>query len=211
MCNSFGFGGNDSSIIISSEPTGSWKAMPKPGITMAVGNEIDEEDRLREIQQYVQPMQVRRMGRILKASVITSMELLKEYGLERPDAIICCTQLGMLENGEQFMTDIKKYGEDIPKPALFMQSTYNTVASNLAILTGCHGYNITYADSNMDTALMDARMLIEEGVAETVLVGQHDETTDYYRQTVKKLDEIDHVDRGIRKRISSQCYLLYKE
>lgn len=211
LCNSFGFGGNDSSIVISSEPTGSWKDMEKPEVEYITGEEIDEEERLRDVGNFVNPMQARRMGRIMKASVISTMNILEKSGIRHPDAVICCTKLGMLENGEQFIQDIKKNGEDNPKPALFMQSTYNTIASNIAILTGCHGYNITYAEEDVDAALEDAAMLIEEGMAETVLVGKHNETTDYYRQVMYRLDEIDRIDRGVRKRVSSQSYIVRKK
>ena len=64
-------------------------------------------------------------------------------------------------------------------PTPFMQSTFNTIGSHLAIITGCHGYNMTYAHrlGSFPWAMVDALMLLEEGEAQDVLVVAADELT----------------------------------
>lgn len=180
MCNSFGFGGNDSSLIISRKPmAGKNAATQEYEVEIAAESLITDVEQLKESKEFIPPMEARRMGKLLKAATMTSMRALKEAGVTMPDAIITATALGMLENSEKFLDDIVENGESLLKPTLFMQSTHNTIGSAVAIRLGCHGYNITYtqgADS-WKWAMHDAERLIRSGKAESVLVGCHDEST----------------------------------
>jgi 3-oxoacyl-(acyl-carrier-protein) synthase len=102
---------------------------------------------------------------------------LKDAGLEQPDAIIAATSQGMLELSAIFLEDIVENREEQLKPTVFMQCTQNTIASAIAIQTGCHGYNITYSqgDDSSAWAIRDAKMLLRKGEAKTVLVCAFDE------------------------------------
>lgn len=75
-------------------------------------------------------------------------------------------------------------GEANVSPTRFMQSTHNTLGSNVAIRTHSHGYNITYTQGkdSLRWALIDARMLLHSGRCRSVLVGCHDELTPLLRQ-----------------------------
>ena len=181
LCNSFGFGGNDSALIISKDPgpllTSHERGSLKPQV---VGEALIEDiDQLQEIREYISPGEARRMGKLLKAATITSLKALRQAGVERPDAIITATAYGMLETSEKFLLDMLENGEETLSPTLFMQSTHNTSGSSIAIRTKCHGYNVTYTQGkdSLQWALRDARRLIETGKAKTVLVGCHDEAT----------------------------------
>ena len=129
------------------------------------------------------------MGKLMKASLLSSLKALKLAGIDCPDAIITGTSLGCWENTEALLTQIEEEGEVMLKPTNFMQSTHNTIGSNIAIRTGCHGYNITYAqcDDSLEWALRDARRLLMTGRCKTVLVGCHDETTPLYRSLMERL------------------------
>ncbi len=181
LCNSFGFGGNDSALIISKDPgpflTSHERGNLKPQV---VGEALIEDiDQLQEIREYISPGEARRMGKLLKAATVTSLKALRQAGVERPDAIITATAYGMLETSEKFLLDMLENGEETLSPTLFMQSTHNTIGSSIAIRTKCHGYNVTYSQGkdSRQWALRDARRLIETGRAKTVLVGCHDEAT----------------------------------
>ena len=181
LCNSFGFGGNDSALIISKDPgpflTSHERGNLKPQV---VGEAIIEDiDQLQEIREYISPGEARRMGKLLKAATVTSLKALRQAGVESPDAIITATAFGMLETSEKFLLDMLENGEETLSPTLFMQSTHNTIGSSIAIRTKCHGYNVTYTQGkdSLQWALRDARRLIETGKAKTVLVGCHDEAT----------------------------------
>ena len=180
MCNSFGFGGNDSSMIISRYALRDIPATDSGVETETVSESvISGLEQLQDSKDIISPRESRRMGKLLKAATLTSCRALAEAGVDSPDAIITATGLGMIENSELFLEDMCENGESLLKPTLFMQSTHNTIGSSIAIRLGCHGYNVTYshgADS-WAWALRDARRLIQSGCAESVLVGCHDEST----------------------------------
>lgn len=121
----------------------------------------------------------RRMSRLIKMGVCAGMESLEKAGLERPDAIVCATGYGFLADSEKFLRAMIETGGEQMPPTPFMQSTFNTIGSHLAIMTQCHGYNMTYAHraDSFPSAMVDALMLIEEGSAEDVLVVAADELT----------------------------------
>lgn len=179
MCNSFGFGGNDSSLILSKK-----SCVPSHDVFSFEVEQVSESiitnvEQLRECKDLISPMESRRMGKLMKAATLTSLRALKAADVEVPDAIITATAFGMTENSEKFLQDVLENGETLLKPTLFMQSTHNTIGSNIAIRLGCHGYNITYSQGNKSWkwALRDAERLIRTGKANIVLVGCHDEST----------------------------------
>lgn len=181
MCNAFGFGGNDSSMILGSEAgedspgrrSDSWETV------VAAQSIIDEEEQLKDCKAFIPPMESRRMGKLMKAATLTSLRALKAAEVDVPDAIVTATARGMAENSEKFLRSMTEHGEEMLSPTLFMQSTHNTIGSGIAIRLGCHGYNITYSQGkdSWAWALRDAERLIRTGKARTVLVGWHDEST----------------------------------
>lgn len=179
MCNSFGFGGNDSSLILGkNKPVArDCKLADEGKVVIASQCMIDNDEQLPELKEYLSPMETRRMGKMMKACLLSAFNALKEAGLERPDAIIAATAKGMLETSTQFLEEIITNNEELLKPTLFMQSTHNTIASAIAIRTACHGYNITYSqgEESAEWAIRDAKMLLRKGEARTVLVCAFDE------------------------------------
>ena len=203
MCNSFGFGGNDSSLIISSEKycptplhhdktveTTETEVFPMEEIKQVCVT-LDTDTWEQEAKEYISPKEARRMGKLLKAATMTSLKALRTAGIERPDAIITATKYGMLENSERLLTNMTETNEQTPSPTLFMQSTHNTIGSAIAIRLGCHGYNITYTqgDKSMEWAMRDALRLIATNKAKSVLVGFHDEVTPLFLSLLKRMGE----------------------
>ena len=208
LCNSFGFGGNDSSLLLSLDasdnslssflrPFGSKRQSrvlaPLSSIKELARVEITSEDELSEIRDFVKPLEARRMGKLMKASLLSSLKALKQAGIDCPDAIVTGTSLGCWENTEALLTQIEQEGEVMLSPTNFMQSTHNTIGSNVAIRTHCHGYNVTYTqgDDSLEWALRDARRQLQTGRCKTVLVGCHDETTPLYRSLMERLGVTD--------------------
>ena len=208
LCNSFGFGGNDSSLLLSLDasdnslssflrPFGSKRQSrvlaPLSSIKELARVEITSEDELSEIRDFVKPLEARRMGKLMKASLLSSLKALKQAGIDCPDAIVTGTSLGCWENTEALLTQIEQEGEVMLSPTNFMQSTHNTIGSNVAIRTHCHGYNVTYTQGgdSLEWALRDARRQLQTGRCKTVLVGCHDETTPLYRSLMERLGVTD--------------------
>ena len=186
ICNSFGFGGNDSSLLLMRDANphhlSSTTQHPTPEIVADVT--IDSMEQLSDYKEYISPKEGRRMGKLMKAATLTSLMALREANVECPDAIITATANGMLETSEKFLVDMVDNGEETLSPTLFMQSTHNTIGSAIAIRTKCHGYNITYTQGkdSMKWALRDAERLIRMGKAKTVLVGCHDESAPLFQR-----------------------------
>ena len=187
LCNSFGFGGNDSSLVISDLAPHRKSAVSSQQTIVTCGETvITQEDELKALSTYLSPMESRRMCQLMKAAFLTSLRTLETAGTDKPDAVIVATQYGMLGNGKKILDTLNEQGEEGISPTLFMQSTHNTLAGALAIHLGCHGYNITYSqgEDSLLWAVRDAERLIHEGKARTVLVGLHDEMPLYSKSMI---------------------------
>ena len=223
LCNAFGFGGNDSSLLISKVPelvegptkndvasTGSATCYVLSAKQISLQQPLTEAWMQEPIEydvpftrsidpsfkEYVSPIEARRMGKILKRALATSKEALKEAGLDTVDAIITGTGYGCIENTEFFLDALSNEGEQMLKPTYFMQSTHNTISSLVAIQTKNHGYNVTYAHKSIsfDSALQDAWWQFQLGKINTALVGGHDEMTETFYHILKKGGVMGHDD-----------------
>lgn len=180
LCNSFGFGGNDSALLFSDAPHSgdSWHYDGNTEIVEAAHIENGCVENLTALEKYVSPSKTRRMGKLMKSALLTSLQALEAAGIDVPDAIVTGTALGCLQDSEEMLKQLGK-GENMTSPTLFMQSTHNTIGSCVAIHLKCHGYNVTFTQGgkSLDWALYQARFLLRSGRYKTVLVGCHDEST----------------------------------
>lgn len=130
-------------------------------------------------RDWLNPLESRRMGKILKRALVTALKVMQDSGIHQPDAIITGTGLGCIENTELFLGQLCREGEEMLKPTAFMQSTHNTISSLIAIHCRCHGYNTTYSHKHLsfDTALLDAFTQMQLGDISTALVTGNDELT----------------------------------
>ena len=126
-----------------------------------------------DYSKFIPPIAARRMGALLKRALATSLTALKEASLESPEAIIFGTGLGCIDNTEKFLTAMIDNAETCLQPTFFINSTHNTVASQVATFLKCNSYNSTYAHLGMsfEGALMDALMQIELGQIGNAHVG----------------------------------------
>jgi 3-oxoacyl-(acyl-carrier-protein) synthase len=108
-----------------------------------------------------------------------------------PDAIISGTGLGCIESTEIFLTAMLNEGEEFLQPTHFMQSTHNTISSQIAIDLQCHGYNTTYSHKGIsfDSALLDAFLQFRAGKIHSALVGGYDEMTPNYQLMLSRLGD----------------------
>ena len=134
------------------------------------------------------PNEARRFGKILKRALLVSRQAMAESGITLPDAIITGTGLGCIESTEIFLDKLVRDGEEFLNPTHFMQSTHNTIGSLIAIDTKCHAYNSTYAHKGIsfECALQDAFLQLRRGVANSALIGAHDEMTLNYFNLLNK-------------------------
>ena len=139
-------------------------------------------------REYISPNEARRMGNIMKRALVTSLKVMKETGIDHPDAIITGTSIGSLDYSEKLLDMLVENGEESLSPIYFMQSTHNTVSSTISIYTGTHSYNTTYSHGGVsfELALKDAWMQLYLGQISNALVGGHDEMVEPYFELLRK-------------------------
>ena len=155
-------------------------------------------------KEFIPPAASRRMSKTVKMSSVASKYALKEAGIEKPDSIIVGTGMGCSQDSEKFLKNVLENNEEFLTPTYFIQSTHNTVAGQIALGLQCHGYNFTYVNSSssLEFSMLDAKLQILDGEADTVLVGSTDEQTDRTMElyklnnTIKKQENlpVDYLD-----------------
>ena len=133
---------------------------------------------------YINPMFSRRLSRIIKFSMAAAIMALNDAGIKSPGAIISGTGLGCIEDTEKFLESVIADENCMLSPTPFIQSTHNTVNSQLALYLKCKEYNVTYAHRifSFHNALQDAMLLFAENSVENILVGGFDEDTENSRK-----------------------------
>lgn len=149
----------------------------------------------------------RRASHILKMGITAGMMTLQRAGIKRPDAIVVGTGMGCFEDTDKFLRALVDNEEQLLTPTSFIQSTHNSVAGQIALLTQCQGHNFTYVHQNnsFESALLDALMLLKEQEAQQVLVGGIDELNPPLRELFERAGHIkaeEHLGEPIWKSTS---------
>ena len=94
----------------------------------------------------------------------------------------------MCSSDLKFFNSIIDYNEKLLPPTPFIQSTFNTIGAQIALLTSNNSYNNTYVHRGIsfESALVDAMLQIKEENA-TVLVGAMDEMNPTVRDILTRL------------------------
>ncbi len=150
----------------------------------------------------------RRMSRIIKMGVACGLECISSLPSEKVHAIITATGLGCLADTEKFLNTIIENEEQLLNPTPFIQSTFNTIGAQIALLRRIHAYNMTYVHRGLsfESALLDGMMKIQEG-NENVLVGAMDEITPSSHTIQQRLGLL----KNIREGEGAQFFLLGQE
>jgi 3-oxoacyl-(acyl-carrier-protein) synthase len=148
--------------------------------------EINENETVLSIKppvykDFISPVAIRRMAKGVKNGIVASAMAINDANVTTIDAIITGTGMGCIEDSEKFLKAIIDNKEQFLTPTSFIQSTHNTVGAQIALGLQCKGYNFTYVNGSVsfESALLDAKMKIEEEEANTILIGGIDETADY--------------------------------
>lgn len=169
ICNAFGFGGNDSSIILAKEAVSLCGTSYNLNIKHSQSFNCNSSSDYKNI---IPPMQARRMTPSLCHLIASAHTAIQQSGIDKPDAIVVSTQWGCIVQTVSLLDQLTENGENSLSPTAFMNSTHNSAACTLARILDCKGYNITIvSESNlMDKAESQAEMLIKRGVVKSVLV-----------------------------------------
>ncbi len=143
-------------------------------------------------KELIPPAAARRMAKGVKMGLAASTKALKEANIEVPDAIITGTGMGCIEDSEKFLKALIDNNEEYLTPTNFIQSTHNTVGAQIALGLDCKGYNFTYVNGaiSFESALLDAKLQIENDEENTILVGAADETAPHSMELFKLINLI---------------------
>ncbi len=141
-----------------------------------------------DYKKYLDPLLARRLSRLIRMGITSAKLCLDQAGISMPDAIITGTGLGSIEDTEKILGTIH-LDKVLLNPTPFIQSTYNTISSQIAINLKCSGYNSTYVHRSFsfESGLLDALMQLEEKSAINVLVGGIDEMSMNHLSLIRRL------------------------
>src|SRR5690606_37555509 len=133
---------------------------------------------LPEFKDYIHPLKLRRMSRILRVGLCAAKIAVKDADLAIPDAIITASGYGCITDTSKFLHEILHNDEKQLTPTFFMQSTYNAVAGTIAMELKCNNYNTTYVHRGFafESALQDTIMQLADFPEKRILIGAFDET-----------------------------------
>lgn len=132
-----------------------------------------------DYKEFINPLKMRRMSRIVKMGLSCALEALKKSKTEKIDAIITATGLGCINDTELFLNQMITNEETLLNPTPFIQSTHNTIAGQIAIFTSCNEMNFTFSQNEMsfESALLETQLLLKTKEATSILLGASDELT----------------------------------
>jgi Beta-ketoacyl synthase, N-terminal domain len=121
----------------------------------------------------------RRMAKSVRMAVGAALPILEKF--PQPNGIVIATANGGMEDCIKFLNQIVEYNEGLLTPANFVQSTPNAGASQIALVTKNHNYNITHVHRGLafENALMDTMMLLKENTDAGYLLGSMDVISAY--------------------------------
>ncbi len=204
LSNSFGFGGNNASLVLAGpggdrSPAGTQACYLEVlgfSCVTGAGNMAATLDRLNEgksctgtlplgeVLTQLPPREVRRLKRLPRIALSLAIDA-RESAAEAPApaALFFGTSWGPLSETHDFLTKLFESGEQFTSPTDFVGSVHNAPAGQAAILLGARGANITATggDYSFEEALFAALLAAEPG--EGLLVFGADE----YQETLSPL------------------------
>lgn len=161
---------------------------------------VTDHDVVTDIKQLIPDAGLRRrMSRVIKSAVTTAVECVGGVeAIDSLDAIITATGWGCLADSERFLRNVIVDREQLLNPTPFIQSTFNTVGGQIALLRHNHCYNVTYVNRShsFEDALLDAMMRVEDGESSDILVGAFDEQTPTQHRIMERMGAFRGVEDG---------------
>lgn len=126
----------------------------------------------------------RRMNRMLKMGTYAAMKCLADTDV---DMMLTATSLGSISDTEKMLDTIYSSGETLGNPTAFIQSTFNTLAGNIAQLKSTHIPNVTFVNrgETVANALGYAQVKLSGDVGNILYVSS-DEKTELSETVLKK-------------------------
>ncbi|MEI6311638.1 MAG: beta-ketoacyl synthase chain length factor [Bacteroidota bacterium] len=141
-----------------------------------------------DYKKYINPVQIRRMSRILKISYTCAKNCMQDAAITSLDAIITGTGYGCIDDTEKFLLSMLHQNEQMLNPTAFMQSTHNSVSGIIALNMKSNAYNYTYVHRGLsfESSMIDAMIHIQEG-KKNILIGGFEENSKNHFEVTNKI------------------------
>ncbi len=205
LTNSFGFGGNNGSLVIGragehlpvvkdETPQGfgihGYFCFSGAGDTAATmellrnGTSVSGRAGLDTLSTNLPPRLIRRLKRLPRMALALASGVRENSGPERQklDSVFMGTGWGAMSETHDFLKRLNDSEEQFPSPTDFVGSVHNAPASQVAILFGATGANITTSggDYSFEQALLAAELMYDDHGDSTALVMGADEGHDAF-------------------------------
>ena len=185
LSNSFGFGGNNGSLVIGRPGRGA--SPPESGLRetwfsilgsacmtgvgsgrrslqhLLAGRSVAGMASAEEVAAGLSPGLIRRLKRLPRMALALALAACADTDV-RPSAVCMGTGWGAISETHDFLQRLSESEERYPSPMDFVGSVHNAPASQVAILLGATGANITAAggDCSFEQALLAASLVARE-------------------------------------------------
>ncbi len=196
LSNSFGFGGNNGSLVIGAP--GAFVRQPSPqacgplaihgyACLSGAGNTGPTMERincgaaaagmaeLAQISENLPSQLIRRLKRLPRMTLSLAVMAHKNSGFDgqKPGSVFMGTGWGALSETHDFLTRLNASNEQFPSPTDFVGSVHNGPASQVAIMFGATGPNITASggDYSFEQALLAADLMYHDAERPALILG----------------------------------------
>jgi 3-oxoacyl-(acyl-carrier-protein) synthase len=184
LSNSFGFGGNNATVIIGRRPeqtknTGGtppiqhpltvigWSAVTGAGFTRSTIDHLSRgvgcKGRIdtTSLCQGLAPGVIRRIKRLSQMALALLTDMRSREGSPNPESIYFGTGWGSLSETNDFLNGLFDSDEKFSSPTDFIGSVHNAAAGQLALMAKATGANLTFSggDYSFEQALFGAQLL----------------------------------------------------
>lgn len=198
LSNSFGFGGNNGSLVIGApdtlralQPSGpqhsaglaihGYSCLTGAGDTLATVTQIGNGGAIAGIAgleafaKNLPSRLIRRLKRLPRMTLSLAVNAHDDTDPKtpKPGSVFMGTGWGALSETHDFLTRLAKSAEQFPSPTDFVGSVHNGPASQVAIMFGATGANITTSggDYSFEQALLAAELMYDDQAKPTLILG----------------------------------------
>ena len=127
------------------------------------------------ISKNLPPRLIRRLKRLPRMTLSLASRAFENSSLDnqKPGAVFMGTSWGALSETHDFLTRLEESNEQFPSPTDFVGSVHNGPASQVAILFGATGPNITTSggDYSFEQALFAAELMLDDSAGPALILG----------------------------------------
>lgn len=196
LANSFGFGGNNGSLVIGApgvfprataqlQATGlavhGYSCLSGAGDTQATisgistGSSVAGITGLDTLSKNLPPRLIRRLKRLPRMTLSLAIRAHEDADLaeQNPGSVFMGTGWGALSETYDFLTRLGESDEQFSSPTDFVGSVHNGPASQVAIMFGATGPNITTSggDYSFEQTLLAAQIMVAEPTGSALVLG----------------------------------------